>query len=599
MAVRFISVLIMISASASSAAQVNSFVETSRNYAVSDLPTLRDMFVEHQLHWLHLVPPSDFTFYQNYTVAVPIEWKSLPRAFLKKMVGELNEDFIPIYTVSVWEDPITFETVFSSEGREIWRIAARNDYDPYAWFKAQQALKGISTPVCDPIYSQSRVGCRFSLIPSEFYEDYLLFQKMEPSEKAVAENAEAIAPMALMMSNELKVSISDPASEDSSTINLLSADSWKMYEIYFADSLLNPRWVVARAFFSGRSVWGGCRAGPGLNPVHGFYRAAEISHKDSDGLSCAFEEMVLGTDPEKRDTDGNGIKDGEEDFDGDGLSNLEEYHGILSGRPSSPLHADTDNDGVCDGPAVPHPGLIPGPDAFPLDPAGSIDTDGDGMPDEIHGISSSYPPLVEDLDDDNDRLLDVFELANGLDPKNASDGLNDSDTDGDGLLDWWEKQYGLNHLVSNDVTIDADDDGLTLSEEYQFGTDPGQADTDGDGVPDGLEVTYGMNPLKPDPGNRDIDGDGLTLLEEIAHQSNPALFDSDGDQLSDAEEILAGSDPARADSDGDGLSDGEEINIYGTDPNNPDSDGNGILDSVDMLPASHWGEGTASWRELQ
>ena len=62
---------------------------------------------------------------------------------------------------------------------------------------------------------------------------------------------------------------------------------------------------------------------------------------------------------------------------------------------------------MCDGPIVPIPldpnVYSPGPDAFPLDPAGSVDTDGDGYPDELNDAftSNSYPPLQEDLDDES------------------------------------------------------------------------------------------------------------------------------------------------------------------------------------------------------
>jgi hypothetical protein len=43
-------------------------------------------------------------------------------------------------------------------------------------------------------------------------------------------------------------------------------------------------------------------------------------------------------------------------------------------------------------------------DDFPLDPAAWLDTDGDGMPDELHGNSTTG--LIEDEDDDNDGVPD-------------------------------------------------------------------------------------------------------------------------------------------------------------------------------------------------
>ena len=51
------------------------------------------------------------------------------------------------------------------------------------------------------------------------------------------------------------------------------------------------------------------------------------------------------------------------------------------------------------------------PDAFPTDPAGDTDTDGDGKPDTLNPPSNSVPPLEEDLDDDGDGVDDVNETG--------------------------------------------------------------------------------------------------------------------------------------------------------------------------------------------
>lgn len=88
---------------------------------------------------------------------------------------------------------------------------------------------------------------------------------------------------------------------------------------------------------------------------------------DGDGLSDLIEIDQLETSPILYDTDGNGVSDGDEDFDGDGLSNQEEIS--LGTDPTvtdtdndklsdyeeqkvygtNPLEADTDGDGVSDG----------------------------------------------------------------------------------------------------------------------------------------------------------------------------------------------------------------------------------------------------------
>jgi len=93
-------------------------------------------------------------------------------------------------------------------------------------------------------------------------------------------------------------------------------------------------------------------------------------------------------------------------------------------------NADTDGDGICDGPlapAMPIGVCTAGPDAFPNDPAAWIDTDGDGKPDDI--VPGIETDLVLDLDDDNDDWTDEDEAACGTDPKDVSSTPLDGDND--------------------------------------------------------------------------------------------------------------------------------------------------------------------------
>ena len=63
-------------------------------------------------------------------------------------------------------------------------------------------------------------------------------------------------------------------------------------------------------------------------------------------------------------------------------------------------------------------------DAFPDDVAASVDTDGDGMPDdwnEGYGATDSSTGLVVDPDDDGDGYSDIEELSEGSDPLDSGD----------------------------------------------------------------------------------------------------------------------------------------------------------------------------------
>ncbi len=96
-----------------------------------------------------------------------------------------------------------------------------------------------------------------------------------------------------------------------------------------------------------------------------------------------------------------------------------------------------------------------------------------------------------------------------------------ADSDGDGIPDDVEIANGLNPNDPIDALEDADHDGLTNREEIALGTGLRNPDTDGDGLLDGREPQYGTNPL---------------------------LFDTDGDGLSDGLEVASGSDPNDASS---------------------------------------------------
>ena len=72
--------------------------------------------------------------------------------------------------------------------------------------------------------------------------------------------------------------------------------------------------------------------------------AAQRDDSDNDGLWDHWEERWGVTDPDKRDTDRDGIRDGLEDEDGDRLSNLGEQR-----FRTDPANPDTDADGTRDG----------------------------------------------------------------------------------------------------------------------------------------------------------------------------------------------------------------------------------------------------------
>ena len=103
---------------------------------------------------------------------------------------------------------------------------------------------------------------------------------------------------------------------------------------------------------------------------------------DGDNLPDGYEALTLGTNPTKPDTDDNGVLDCDEDFDEDGLTNLQEYE-----LGTEPYNEDTDGDGLKDGEEI---------NTYGTDPL-KVDTDDDGL-DDGDEIYFETDPLNPDSD---------------------------------------------------------------------------------------------------------------------------------------------------------------------------------------------------------
>ena len=264
---------------------------------------------------------------------------------------------------------------------------------------------------------------------------------------------------------------------------------------------------------------------------------------DGDGFTDADEEDCLSASLDLNsvplDLDGDNVCDAlDDDIDGDGLPNsVEDNSGIFTSVNSTgtdPLNADTDGDGICDGPTAINGTCTLGPDAFPNDKSASIDTDGDGMPDELNGTSTSTPPLVEDTDDDDDSVLDVddaFPLDENETVDTDGDGTGDNedtDDDGDSILDV-DDAFPLdeNETVDTDgdgtgdnEDTDDDDDGWSDTNESACGTDAlsnasTPVDTDSDLICDSLDELLDL------PFNLTYPSNNLTLM--IGEEMTPLL----------------------------------------------------------------------------
>jgi len=206
-----------------------------------------------------------------------------------------------------------------------------------------------------------------------------------------------------------------------------------------------------------------------------FVMGGSLTDKDNDGLKMNFENKI-GTDPTKRDTDGDNLNDGDE---------VKLYQ-------TNPLVKDSDNDGLNDFEEIKR---------YKSDP-NSPDTDGD-------------------------NISDFEEVENyGTNP-------NMKDSDGDKLNDNNE----INIYNTNPLKKDSDIDLLFDNDEIKkYKTDPNKPDTDGDGVLDGIEILEDKtDPLEKSSKRINIklksqdlsfDDNKPVILEGIRFENDIAIIDA-------------------------------------------------------------------------
>lgn len=316
------------------------------------------------------------------------------------------------------------------------------------------------------------------------------------------------------------------------------------------------------------------------------------------------ETNRIGTDPSKKDTDGDGIDDGVEvtgSFNGE-LTPDQIANFPLTGidMVSNPLAKDSDGDSVNDDKEYGTSGIMDQNGSNPC----AKDTDHDTIRDdrEVAGCAMNSSPTCVGpatnggVDNDGDGLSDTCEVQLGTDSKTK-------DSDGDGLLDGVED---LNKNCQRDpgetdaLNPDSDGDHLSDGIEKQLLTDALKADSDGDcisddkelGLTDAASLSAAMNTVTIHMAN------GQTKTAQVVLQrsysaganTNPMSADTDGDGLCDGGNPVPRADGTMLCIRGEDLScngildkDAKNPNIIlETDPRNPDTDSDGANDKQEM-----------------
>ena len=127
---------------------------------------------------------------------------------------------------------------------------------------------------------------------------------------------------------------------------------------------------------------------------------------------------------------------------------------------------------------------------------GIIDSDGDGLTDEVEDRIGTDPNYQDTDDDDFSDLLEHRLALSG------SDALDPTDAD----------------CIADVDRVDSDGDGLRDCEERFFGTNVRAYDSDNDGFGDGIEVLANLNPGLDDT-LLDVDFDGVRSNNELRAHS--------------------------------------------------------------------------------
>ncbi|SHH01039.1 T9SS type B sorting domain-containing protein [Flagellimonas flava] len=312
---------------------------------------------------------------------------------------------------------------------------------------------------------------------------------------------------------------------------------------------------------------------------------------DNDGILDNVEAQTTSgyIPPSGKDIDGNGLDDAYEETPGS-------CGGLLPIDTDGDHHKDfrdidADNDGIIDNIEAQDPDHIQPPcgmdkdknglddhyESYPgagegLTPLNSdndtqpnfrdIDSDNDGIPDNVEGQTTAGYIPPSGMDDDKDGLDNAYEGSGdeGIDPEN---------TDSEDLPDY------LDDDTDNDLVLDNNE-----GNDFNFDGVPDQTftgnDTDNDGLDDGYEGSdvddgYDVNDEIDDPANDLPDTDGT---EDVNYRD----LDDDGDGIDTPDEDAdEDGDPTDDDTDDDGTPD------Y-LDPDSPgeDTDDDGVPDSVDL-----------------
>ena len=605
--------------------------------------------------------PRDALFFVESTVEELCE----PFTAITNDVQAVDFHGVPTWTARVREtvDEFgvrSFETTFATS--KCHQIPVSQSFDARVWVlkwftpdcRLPNWLQTESQDIIDLWFDErdrARFGFSVTFVPPGMLTTYTA--KLEEIARAEAERNALLQEQALATLPPLRVTDIDVA------INEVSLSYYNQTQTHLG--LLTARSLTQDPW----DLWGEITGNNEVDRVKvaleeeseaspKFFRLIDFqTDTDGDRLPDLLEKYIYKTDPEKYDTSGSGMSDWEKvilhgldihttDSDADELLDGEE---VVYG--SHPLKRDSDGDGIIDIEEI-APVLIRRGESslwfesdnwtelYPTDNTGQVDN---AIYKNIPlGFISTFDDYATDacyLDVNGRLIIHNYNKSEDSGTINASSNKWGAQWFQDVVFAGYWADLVANISFNSKIryaTIARDDDTYFVAEFQNMRTYSGRLDETG-----GMQLSFQMAIRKTRSGEyfprffvnyKDVGehitgqnvaiglqypsrkavyeytygpenpiSSGTTLILTPGLRTDPMKSDTDGDGLSDREEYFSGrykTDPNKADTDGDGLIDGEEVAgvlvqlpngsaRYYTNPLSADSDDDGLPDQWEVI----------------
>ena len=258
-------------------------------------------------------------------------------------------------------------------------------------FNPQKQWLGIKQRITPQLFADGKLKPEAEAMFAKAKE--AAFSKVKDKKSLLRPKVDALNPRLLSRNQATAPSVmrggpergNGPLDSGNPRLELVQADSlslpgWTIVDLWLIDGPQDEWWEIFHAPVLKSTAWRLIYVGPAHyafdniqgftfffegQPPEGYFTAFLHQDSDFDGISDGYEVMLFKTDPNNpdsnstRDADENGqpdypnlggneIADGDEDFDGDGLSNLYELQLGTDPFVAQDSSIDTDSDGLPD-----------------------------------------------------------------------------------------------------------------------------------------------------------------------------------------------------------------------------------------------------------